>query len=346
MGRRRCTTAQRGDTGPWVSFLQQRLQTMGAAIAADGTFGPATEDAVRDFQTVTELTDDGMVGPNTWTTLSTAEPNVDARPETPATTTTVAPAPTAPAASQTETLAVLRPDGLGPVDFGTPADDALEALSASLGPPDQVAVILPIGSGEDGCVEGAAWLDCLRELRVREQGQLLTWTSLGLDVALIDTDRSGGPAPLQLGDWHAAFATGDVSPTTAEGLYAGMSVGELRSVYPSVGFGYNEGLLDGYFVDASGSGQYWGRLDPNPATAGYDFDGLIRAVQAALNERGAGLAVDGVWGPRAEAAWEKFLTSNDLPVFTLQLWMTPDVGDALGLPPDDWTVATLDPRPA
>lgn len=335
----------RGDTGPWVSFLQQRLQSFGATIAVDGIFGPATEGAVRDFQSVHELTVDGMVGPSTWTTLSTAEPNGDAPPDTTATTSTTS-VPPAPANGQPDDRAVLRPGGLGPVDFGAPALDTVGALTALFGAPDEVATILPIGSGEDGCVEGATWLSCLRGLRVREEGQLLTWTRLGLDVAMVDTDRSGGRAPLQFGDWHATPVPGGASPTTAEGLYAGMSVGELRSVYPSVGFGYNEGVLNAYSVDASGSGQYWGRLDPDPATAGYDFDGLIRAVQAALNERGADLAVDGEWGPRAEAAWEEFLISNELPAFTLQLWLTPEVGDALGLPPDAWTVATVEPRPA
>ncbi len=336
---------ERGDTGAWVSFLQQRLQTVGAAVAVDGIFGPATDTAVRDLQTAKDIAVDGVVGPKTWTALSTAGPPVDTDLETPATnTTTVAPAPTEQATNQPETLAILRPDGLGPVDFEIPGDDAIETLSALLGPPNEVATILPTGSGEDGCVEGASWLNCVRELRVSEQGQLLTWTSLGLDVALVDTDRSGGHAPLQFGDWSAAPAASGAPPTTAEGLYAGMSVGELRSVYPGVGFGYNEGLLDGYFVDAPG-GRYWGRLDPNPATSGYDFDGLIRAVQAALNERGADLAVDGEWGPRSEAAWEEFLTSNNLPVFTTQPWMTPDVGDALGLQIDDWAVATVEPRP-
>ena len=47
-----------------VRMLQQRL-----GITADGRFGSGTEAAVRDYQRKRGLEVDGVVGPNTWTSL-------------------------------------------------------------------------------------------------------------------------------------------------------------------------------------------------------------------------------------------------------------------------------------
>src|SRR5450631_200113 len=50
-----------GDSGPDVATLQSAL-----GIAADGSFGPATDAAVRAFQTSAGLSADGIVGADTW----------------------------------------------------------------------------------------------------------------------------------------------------------------------------------------------------------------------------------------------------------------------------------------
>ncbi|MFF8839673.1 N-acetylmuramoyl-L-alanine amidase [Streptomyces sp. NPDC015130] len=55
-----------GDTGDRVRALQHLLAGRGAALTADGSFGPATEKAVRDFQTLTHATADGLAGNQTW----------------------------------------------------------------------------------------------------------------------------------------------------------------------------------------------------------------------------------------------------------------------------------------
>ncbi|MFE3072592.1 N-acetylmuramoyl-L-alanine amidase [Streptomyces sp. NPDC059247] len=55
-----------GDTGDRVRALQHLLVRRGATITADGSFGPATERAVRDFQTLTTATADGCAGNQTW----------------------------------------------------------------------------------------------------------------------------------------------------------------------------------------------------------------------------------------------------------------------------------------
>ncbi len=53
---------RRGDKGAAVKALQVNLIARHYQLKADGDFGPATERAVRSFQTVRGLTADGIVG--------------------------------------------------------------------------------------------------------------------------------------------------------------------------------------------------------------------------------------------------------------------------------------------
>lgn len=61
-----------GSTGRDVRILQFRLNRVGndypaiPKVAVDGQFGPATQDAVRSFQRIFNLTPDGVVGEATW----------------------------------------------------------------------------------------------------------------------------------------------------------------------------------------------------------------------------------------------------------------------------------------
>ena len=48
---------------------QQALVDRGYTVDVDGYFGPATEQTVYDFQLIEGLEVDGLVGPNTWSTL-------------------------------------------------------------------------------------------------------------------------------------------------------------------------------------------------------------------------------------------------------------------------------------
>jgi hypothetical protein len=59
---------RRGDTGPQVECLQERLNEVtvsGATPTVDGAFGEQTEAAVRAFQEANDLLVDGIVGPTT-----------------------------------------------------------------------------------------------------------------------------------------------------------------------------------------------------------------------------------------------------------------------------------------
>ena len=62
----------RGDTGPAVAAAQAALHVTHQALGAggiDGDFGPATEAAVKNYQTANGLEADGEIGPATWSKL-------------------------------------------------------------------------------------------------------------------------------------------------------------------------------------------------------------------------------------------------------------------------------------
>ena len=65
-------TLRRGSTGEYVTLLQTKLIQLGydvGATGADGKFGDKTAAAVRMFQRDHGLTQDGVVGKNTWASL-------------------------------------------------------------------------------------------------------------------------------------------------------------------------------------------------------------------------------------------------------------------------------------
>lgn len=63
-------TLRKGDKGEIVEKLQGRLKAHGADIRIDGDFGDATKAAVILFQTMNDLSRDGVVGAQTWKALS------------------------------------------------------------------------------------------------------------------------------------------------------------------------------------------------------------------------------------------------------------------------------------
>jgi Putative peptidoglycan binding domain len=67
------TTLKPGDTGAEVTTLQQALTSLGYSPGTpDGSYGPATKQAVIDFQTAQGLSADGVVGPKTLAALQQA----------------------------------------------------------------------------------------------------------------------------------------------------------------------------------------------------------------------------------------------------------------------------------
>jgi len=63
-------TISPGATGEAVRRLQRALRrTPNLGLVVDGVFGPATENAVKEFQQGSGLVVDGIVGPQTWAAL-------------------------------------------------------------------------------------------------------------------------------------------------------------------------------------------------------------------------------------------------------------------------------------
>lgn len=63
------TTVSIGETSDRVAVIQYLLRAHGHGVVVDSDFGPATDTAVRAFQTAAGLVPDGVVGPLTWPTL-------------------------------------------------------------------------------------------------------------------------------------------------------------------------------------------------------------------------------------------------------------------------------------
>jgi peptidoglycan hydrolase-like protein with peptidoglycan-binding domain len=62
---------KKGAKGDAVKWLQNALKVRSYAVGqVDGVFGPATEEAVRQFQRAFGLEEDGIAGPNTWEALN------------------------------------------------------------------------------------------------------------------------------------------------------------------------------------------------------------------------------------------------------------------------------------
>jgi peptidoglycan hydrolase-like protein with peptidoglycan-binding domain len=62
-------TIRKGSSGSDVTLCQERLNIQGFDCSVDGSFGPATDAKVRDFQKASGLSVDGIVGQGTWSKL-------------------------------------------------------------------------------------------------------------------------------------------------------------------------------------------------------------------------------------------------------------------------------------
>lgn len=62
-------TVRNGSSGDAVRACQSQLAAHGQSVTVDGAFGPATESALRSFQSSVGMAGDGICGPTTWSKL-------------------------------------------------------------------------------------------------------------------------------------------------------------------------------------------------------------------------------------------------------------------------------------
>ena len=72
---------RQGDRGQAVRTLQTKLNESGASLTVDGSFGPATNSAVRSLQSASGIGVDGVVGPQTWNALSGSSSSGSSQPK-------------------------------------------------------------------------------------------------------------------------------------------------------------------------------------------------------------------------------------------------------------------------
>ena len=60
---------KQGDQGSEIAEIQGQLIDLGYDVMADGEFGPATVDAIKQFQESQGITPDGLIGPATYSAL-------------------------------------------------------------------------------------------------------------------------------------------------------------------------------------------------------------------------------------------------------------------------------------
>lgn len=64
-----CPTVKKGARGNITKLIQERLNSVGFSLSTDGIFGSGTKNAVVVFQQNRGLSQDGIVGKNTWSWL-------------------------------------------------------------------------------------------------------------------------------------------------------------------------------------------------------------------------------------------------------------------------------------
>jgi len=118
-------------SGENVRTVQYLLNAHGAGLLVDGSFGPATESAVEQFQSANNLQADGSVGDQTW-------PVLILQVQTPA----AGPAVEAVQSQVNSRVNILTVDG----DFGPRTSDAVKAFQG------------PVGLQPDGIVGPNTWI--------------------------------------------------------------------------------------------------------------------------------------------------------------------------------------------
>lgn len=152
-------------------------------------------------------------------TAVTAAPTTTTPPPTTVPTTTI-PAPSDVAIFGDPVLVTrltLKADGIGPIEVGTPASEAIGRLVASLGAPEEIAA-----AGED------------HGLCAGEDGRVIRWAELNAIVSGTLTDGSFVGYRYQ----EPAVPTGTIDLATPSGIHLGDDIATLNEVYARYSISY------------------------------------------------------------------------------------------------------------
>ncbi len=337
----------RDSTGDKVRNLQRMLVAAGFDIEVDGIYGPGTRAAVEAFHIDRFGASRPQVGTDTWTELGVPDTIIDTHtgitvelPGAVALEVTLTEAPVAGRTDPHAELPVLRSDGLGDYDFGEPANQLVDELTAMLGSPVNDTSYTPDGPGPFEFLPLGYW--ALYELRV------LAWDEPDLRLVLSDVPYRGDhwdaavPGTLTLVSW----ATTSSGLAFSNGLAVGSSTVDLRTEFPDTVFGTFDVCETSY--NPAGFVTVPFDVDPPPQWLGargeLDWD-WISEMQRALNELGASLVIDGEYGPSTRAALQEYQLAEGIDQGTApdaNGLIGPETANALGLEvPDEAHIVSL-----
>jgi peptidoglycan hydrolase-like protein with peptidoglycan-binding domain len=289
-----------GEINGCVTELQTLLNKNGASLTVDGDFGPATLAAVEAYQNAHGLEVDGIVGPATKDELD----STGSAPAAISITSSACPADISEgqiSGCVTELQDLLNRNGAGLTvdgDFGPATLAAVEnyqsahglSVDGIVGPATKAALLgsvapAPIALTSSSCpadiTEGEVD-GCVTELQ-----ELLNKQGAGLTV-----DGDFGPATLAAVESyqsaHGLSVDGIVGPNTKASLD-----------------GTTSGVPAPIALTSSSC--------PADITEG-EINGCVTELQELLNKQGAGLTVDGDFGPATLAAVENYQSTHGLSV--------------------------------
>ncbi|WP_195911340.1 C40 family peptidase [Streptomyces kaniharaensis] len=293
------TNMQQGETDGCVTQLQMELDLAGAQIGADGQFGPATYNAVVNFQSSHGLTADGIAGPATKNTLDSIAAGISGTVNLNTSCATMALGSNGACVSTLQNLLNAYGAGIG-VDgqFGPATDTAVRNFQSSHGLVSDGIVGTATKTALYGGSGGSSDLDLLRDcgqLQSGSQGGCVSTLQNLLNAygAGIGVDGQFGPATdtavRNFQSSHGLGVDGIVGTATKNALYNISTGGSGSGSSTNLDLRTQCGLLQS---GATGN--------------------CVSTLQAILNNLGAGLTVDGQFGPGTDTAVRNFQSSHGL----------------------------------